>query len=118
MCQKWIPAYGYKKAVAEKEKDWLLEVPGNAADPNIDLFAQKREAKKERVAKNEYQRLRNVAASRKVKVPAVGLPPLEGTLHSNQVYIYFYKFYNFFFLYIILLLISIDLIICTVENGC
>jgi len=83
--QKWIPAYGYKKAAAEKEKDWVLEVPGNAADPNIDLFAQKREAKKERVAKNEYQRLRNVAASRKIKVPAVGLPPLEGTLHSSQL---------------------------------
>lgn len=60
-------------------------MPGNAADPNVDLFAQKREAKKERVAKNEYQRLRNIAASRKIKVPAVGLPPLEGTLHSNQV---------------------------------
>lgn len=63
-----------------------MEVPGNAADPNVDLFAEKREAKKERVAKNEYQRLRNIAASRKIKVPAVGLPPLEGTLHSNQVY--------------------------------
>lgn len=85
MYQKWIPTYGYKKAAADKEKDWILEVPGNAADPNIDLFAEKREAKKERVAKNEYQRLRNIAASRKIKVPAVGLPPLEGTLHSNQV---------------------------------
>ncbi|XP_050523562.1 ribosome biogenesis regulatory protein homolog [Daktulosphaira vitifoliae] len=83
--QKWVPTYGYKKAAAEKEKDWILEVPGNAPDPNIDLFAQKREAKKERVAKNEYQRLRNIAASRKIKVPAVGLPPLEGTLHSNQL---------------------------------
>jgi len=83
--QKWIPAYGYKKVAAEKEKDWLLEVPGNAADPNIDLFAKKNEAKKERVAKNEYQRLRNIAASRKIKVPAVGLPPLEGTLHSSQL---------------------------------
>lgn len=61
-------------------------MPGNAADPNVDLFAQKREAKKERVAKNEYQRLRNIASSRKIKVPAIGLPPLEGTLHSNQVY--------------------------------
>lgn len=71
--------------MAEKDKDWILEVPGNAADPNVDLFAQKREAKKERVAKNEYQRLRNIASSRKIKVPSVGLPPLEGTLHSNQV---------------------------------
>lgn len=90
--KKWIPAYGYKKAAADKEKDWILEVPGNAADPNIDLFAQKREAKKERVAKNEYQRLRNIAASRKIKIPAVGLPPLEGTLHSNQVH--FHNIYN------------------------
>lgn len=73
-----------------------MEVPGNAADPNVDLFAQKNEAKKERVAKNEYQRLRNIAASRKIKVPAVGLPPLEGTLHSNQVcFLYFTDIYIF-----------------------
>ncbi|KAG9508456.1 Ribosome biogenesis regulatory protein-like protein, partial [Fragariocoptes setiger] len=55
----WVPRHGYKRVKNEQAKDWLIEVPDNA-DPNVDYFAKKKEEKKERVAKNEYQRLKNV----------------------------------------------------------
>lgn len=64
--------YGFKRAMAEKDKDWVLEVPQNA-DPMEDQFAKKMSAKSERVAKNELQRLRNIAKARKVMVPRVGI---------------------------------------------
>lgn len=35
-------------------------------DPYEDQFEKKIQAKKERVAKNEYQRLRNIAKNRKI----------------------------------------------------
>ncbi|KAJ8946867.1 hypothetical protein NQ318_006777 [Aromia moschata] len=70
--QKWVPLYGFKRSNAEKQKDWLLEVPQNA-DPMEDQFAKKIEAKSERIAKNELQRLRNIAKARKIKVPRVGV---------------------------------------------
>ncbi|EFA09302.2 ribosome biogenesis regulatory protein homolog [Tribolium castaneum] len=70
--QKWIPLYGFKRSAALKEKDWLIEVPQNA-DPLEDQFAKKVEAKSEKVAKNELQRLRNVAKAKNVKVPRFGL---------------------------------------------
>nr|CAH7756914.1 unnamed protein product [Callosobruchus chinensis] len=70
--QKWVPLYGFKRAKSDKEKNWLLEVPGNA-DPLEDQFAKKVEAKSERVAKNELQRLRNIAKARKIAVPRVGV---------------------------------------------
>jgi hypothetical protein len=49
-----------------------------------DQFAKVASAKKKKVAKNEYQRLRNLAAAHKVKVPREGLPPVESP-SSNQV---------------------------------
>jgi regulator of ribosome biosynthesis len=45
------------------------------ADPNEDQFAKRMKAKKERVSKNELQRLRNLARTMKGKVPGVGLTP-------------------------------------------
>ncbi|KAJ1527531.1 hypothetical protein ONE63_007501 [Megalurothrips usitatus] len=72
--KKWVPRYGYRKAAAEKEKDWVIEVPGNA-DPMEDQFDKKRKVKRENVAKNELQRMRNIAAAHKVKVPRVGMLP-------------------------------------------
>ncbi|XP_014274001.1 ribosome biogenesis regulatory protein homolog [Halyomorpha halys] len=71
---KWVPRYGYKKAKAEKEKDWIIEVPGNV-DPYTDMFEKKSSIKQEKVAKNEFQRLRNIAKAKKTKVPSMGLPP-------------------------------------------
>ena len=74
--KKWIPRYGSKKAAAEAEKDWLIELPGNA-DPMEDQYAKKKKQKLERVAKNEMQRMRNIAAARKVKVPRIGMLPAD-----------------------------------------
>ncbi|KAJ8915972.1 hypothetical protein NQ315_016649 [Exocentrus adspersus] len=70
--QKWVPLYGFKRASAQKEKDWLLEVPQNA-DPLEDQFVKRNESKNEKIAKNELQRLRNIARARKVKIPRVGI---------------------------------------------
>ncbi|XP_045476080.1 ribosome biogenesis regulatory protein homolog [Harmonia axyridis] len=70
--KKWVPRFGFKKVLAEKEKDWVLEVPANA-DPMEDQFAKKIEAKSERIAKNELQRMRNIAKARNVKVPRFGI---------------------------------------------
>lgn len=86
--QKWIPRFGYKKAAAEKDKDWVIEVPQNA-DAFEDQFEKKATAKGERIAKNELQRLRNIAKARNVKVPKVGLLTAD-TADSKEVsYDYF-----------------------------
>lgn len=66
--------HGYRRAQAEKQKDWVLEVPGNA-DPYEDQFAKKISEKSEKVAKNEFQRLRNLAKAKNIKIPKVGLAP-------------------------------------------
>lgn len=67
VADKFLPRYGYKKAENEHQRDWLIEIPDNA-DPNVDYFAKKNEDKKERIAKNKYQQLRNVAVSRGEKI--------------------------------------------------
>lgn len=74
--KEWKPRWGYKRA-NDDTQEWCIEVPDNAEDPNVDLFAKKNKEKKERVAKNELQRLRNIARSQKSKVPGVGLTPTE-----------------------------------------
>ncbi len=48
-------------------QDWLIEVPGNDADPNEAFFAKRIEAKSERKNKNELQCLRNIARSKNGK---------------------------------------------------
>jgi len=58
--------YGYKKAKAEEAKTWMMEYKGTAANDD-DPFEQAREEKRERVAKNELQRLRNIARAKKVR---------------------------------------------------
>jgi len=76
--QEYKPRWGYKRA-NDETKQWCIEVPDNA-DPMEDQFAKRKEAKKERVAKNELQRLRNIARAQKgkgQKVPGVGLTPTE-----------------------------------------
>ncbi|XP_030624896.1 ribosome biogenesis regulatory protein homolog [Chanos chanos] len=71
--KEWRRRWGYKRA-KDGTKEWLIEVPENA-DPNEDQFAKRNKEKKERVAKNEFNRLRNIARAQKLKVPGVGLPP-------------------------------------------
>ncbi|KAF7995761.1 hypothetical protein HCN44_006868 [Aphidius gifuensis] len=73
---KWIPTFGYKKVAAETQKDWLVEV-GADNTPKADPREAKSSAKQERIAKNELQRLRNLAKAKNIKVPRVGLPTTE-----------------------------------------
>lgn len=69
--QKWVPTYGFQRAQAERQKDWVLEVPQNA-DPMEDQFAKKAEAKSEKVAKNEIQRMRNIVKAKRGAIPRTG----------------------------------------------
>ncbi|GAB0092296.1 Ribosome biogenesis regulatory protein [Sergentomyia squamirostris] len=73
---KWVPTFGYKRAAAEKDRDWVLEVPANA-DPMEDQFQKKKDIRKERIAKNEIQRMKNIARAQKIKIPRVGIPNSE-----------------------------------------
>ncbi|KAF6727310.1 Ribosome biogenesis regulatory-like protein [Oryzias melastigma] len=71
--KEWRRRWGYKRA-NDDTKDWLIEVP-QTSDPNEDQFAKRVHAKKERVAKNEFNRLKNIARAQKIKTPGVGLLP-------------------------------------------
>ena len=60
-----------------------MPVP-DGADPNEDQFTKVSGIKSEKVAKNEYQRLRNLAKAKNIKIPRVGIPSSK-ELNSNQV---------------------------------
>jgi len=80
--KEWLPKFGYKRAKAELQKNWMMEIKDNA-DPMEDPFEKEIEAKKERVAQNELKRLRNIARAQKVKVPgAQGVAPILGAKGS------------------------------------
>lgn len=71
--KEWRRRWGYKRA-KDDTKEWAIEVP-EGADPNQDQFLQRTKAKKERVARNEYNRLKNIARAQKGQVPGLGLTP-------------------------------------------
>lgn len=71
--KEWKRRWGYKRA-KDDTKEWLIEVPENA-DPNEDQFAKRNKAKQERVAKNEFNRLKNIARAQKLPTPGGGLVP-------------------------------------------
>ena len=75
---KWVPQFGYKKVVAEQERNWCMPVKSNAPDDE-NPYEKLAEAKREKVAKNELQRLRNLAKSKKVTVPSLGVLPAGNT---------------------------------------
>ena len=60
----WIPRWGYKSKRSQKDREWAMEVPDHI-DPNTDMFQKRADAKRERVNKNEFQRLRNIARNKK-----------------------------------------------------
>ena len=74
--KEWRPTWGYNKTKdKDNTHDWLIEI-GKNQDPYEDHFAKRTAAKNERGAKNELQRLRNIArASGKKKVPGIGITP-------------------------------------------
>lgn len=81
--QKWVPTYGFKRAEAEKDKDWVLEVPQNV-DPNTDMFQKKLDLRNEKVAKNEIQRMKNIVRAKKLDTPRSGYLGPEAA-SSNQL---------------------------------
>jgi len=71
-----VPTYGKLKVQLEKEKNWVLEVPRNAPDYECQ-FQKAADAKKERQAKNEFQRLRNIARDGKGQTAGVGVMRMD-----------------------------------------
>lgn len=84
LLQKWTPAYGFKKAQADMQKEWLVECKADGK-PIEDPVAALKTSKSEKKAKNELQRLRNLAKAKKVKIPKVGLPSTEHFKDAKQL---------------------------------
>lgn len=84
---KWVPTYGFKRAQAEKERDWVLEVPKNA-DPMEDQFQKKIDMRSEKVAKNEIKRMKNIVRAKKIAVPRAGYLGPEAA-SASQVFVDF-----------------------------
>lgn len=59
---EWRPRYGYKSKENQEAAsgDWMVELK-DGQDAGENVWKAKREAKKEKVAKNEIQRLKNIA---------------------------------------------------------
>ena len=53
-----------------------------------DQFEKRRQEKKERVAKNEYQRLRNIARNQKGKIKGKGTVSAFGNLMVSHIHVY------------------------------
>lgn len=60
--QTWVPRWGWKGRNKAEETQWLHEVPANA-DVDYDPSKEARTARKAHMAKNEQQRLKNLARS-------------------------------------------------------
>ncbi|KAJ3365220.1 Rhodanese- sulfurtransferase [Allomyces javanicus] len=84
---EYRPRWGYGSAANDSLNDWLIPVPSNA-DPYDDMYAKKREEKKERVDKNRKQQLRNqgeaAAIERGVDPRAARKAELEAKLRASK----------------------------------
>uniref|UniRef100_A0A8B9BQM8 Ribosome biogenesis regulatory protein n=1 Tax=Anser brachyrhynchus TaxID=132585 RepID=A0A8B9BQM8_9AVES len=80
--KEWRRRWGYRRAGGDPARSWLVEVPAGA-DPEEDQFAKKRQEKRERVARNEFNRLRNLARAHRAAT-AVPAPPLHPTGHQSR----------------------------------
>jgi len=80
--KSYKPSWGYKRA-NDDTKEWCIEIPGNA-DIYEDQFEKRATAKKERIAKNDVQRMRNIARNRGKKVPGVGETLMPGKDKSKD----------------------------------
>ncbi|PAA57004.1 hypothetical protein BOX15_Mlig013528g5, partial [Macrostomum lignano] len=81
---EWRPRWGYGRA--DPSKEWLLEVPASA-DPNEDQFGRLKKEKKERVAKNELQRLKNISRNMRLggTLPALSAGGGGATSSSKEL---------------------------------
>ncbi|XP_070600318.1 ribosome biogenesis regulatory protein homolog [Erythrolamprus reginae] len=71
--QEWKQRWGYRRAGGDPSREWLMEVP-DLVDPMEDQFAKRRHEKRERVARNELNRLKNLARAQR-GCPAADLHP-------------------------------------------
>lgn len=78
--KEWRRRWGYRRAGPDAKRSWLLEVP-EGADPLEDQFAKQRQEKRERVARNELNRLRNLARAHR---GAAAAPELHPTGHQDR----------------------------------
>jgi regulator of ribosome biosynthesis len=62
----WKPRYGYERA-NDESAEWVVELPDHGAIPAMtsDAFNDKKQSKKDRVAKNRKNQLGNVARTQK-----------------------------------------------------
>lgn len=88
--KEWKPRWGYNRA-NDSTKQWLIEIPNSEKDPNQDFFSKRTEERNERTAKNELQRLRNIARATKKKVPGVGLTPTDQKIKEEKINVKFNK---------------------------
>lgn len=81
--QEWKPRYGYKSKANQDSAagDWMMELK-DGQDANENVWKAKREAKKEKVAKNEVQRLKNIARAASVSTSGAG--KVGVTTNSNK----------------------------------
>lgn len=88
--QEWVDRWGWKGSNKQEEKQWLTEVPANAGklfdiyssyqsshriilDVDFNPGHEARKARKEKMAKNERQRLQNLARAEKDQGASNGL---------------------------------------------
>ncbi|KAL4243876.1 Ribosome biogenesis regulatory protein [Abortiporus biennis] len=74
--QDWVDRWGWKGANKDKETQWLSEVPANA-DVDFDPRKAARDARKEKIAKNERQKLQNLAHAQKSSGSTPSNPGLQ-----------------------------------------
>ena len=76
--KEWRPRFGYRSK-QNQEKEWVVEAKGDEAPD--EAFMKRTHEKKERVAKNEYNRLKNIARAtgKKVANNMDSVPPVEAT---------------------------------------
>ncbi|XP_070798345.1 ribosome biogenesis regulatory protein homolog [Pituophis catenifer annectens] len=77
--KEWRRRWGYQRAGGDPSREWLLEVP-ESADPMEDQFAKRLQEKRERVARNELNRLRNLARAHRGRAAA----DLHPTGHQDR----------------------------------
>lgn len=87
--KEWKVRWGFGRK-NDSTKDWLIEIKPNE-DPNQDFFSKRTQEKNERVAKNELQRLRNIARSTKKKVPGVGNTPAVLSENPDKLHVKFLR---------------------------
>jgi regulator of ribosome biosynthesis len=81
--KQWVPQYGYKKKVVEDQKNWCIPIK-ETANPILNPHEELEKEKSERKAKNELQRLRNLARAKNINVPTVGaVTPSDATAYKT-----------------------------------